>query len=71
MKCQRCHKQFSEVWSAGDDLYAIVTGKLDGEGIFCPKCFEKMAKRKGIQLHWKCVVNRAIWRKLQEGVATG
>jgi len=53
-KCHECKKEYSEVWACSDDLWAIVSGRHDGRGLVCMKCFEKMANDKNITLYWEC-----------------
>lgn len=55
-KCKRCKKRVYFVWRASDDLWSIVSEKRDGSGILCPKCFELLARKKGIPLYWECSV---------------
>jgi hypothetical protein len=49
--CDRCGIRQPLVWWCEDnELYKRVTGTENG--IFCPKCFDKMAEQKGIFIRW-------------------
>lgn len=48
--CQDCGDAFGVVWSASDDLWQAVTGFTDGNGILCPRCFDRRAVERGIGL---------------------
>lgn len=56
--CQECGRPYL-FWRSPDDVYESVTGtgrSLDGQsapGLYCPDCFDKKARRKGIVLQWK------------------
>lgn len=52
--CKKCHAVHEEVWNCSDDLWAIISGHHDGSGIWCMKCFEKEARKKGVALYWEC-----------------
>ena len=52
--CHECRKKFKETWNCSDDLWAIISGRHEGEGILCMRCFEKMSIKKGITLYWEC-----------------
>ena len=46
--CHRCGVRQPVVWwCESDDVWREVTG-CDGNGIFCPTCFDKMAAAKGL-----------------------
>ena len=54
-KCQFCGNLYKTVWECtSNKIWDEVTGKKDGSGLFCPKCFEEMARKKNIILNWKC-----------------
>jgi hypothetical protein len=62
--CQECGRPYL-FWHARDDLYGQVTGRWpipwsDGSGRseaatgqFCPACFTRMAKAKGLTIIWQ------------------
>lgn len=50
--CQKCKKPYLSIWGAPWQLWNKVTGRLDGRGLFCMNCFDKIAMKKGIELHW-------------------
>ncbi len=50
--CQKCKKPYLAVWGASWKLWQKVTEKLDGSGLLCMNCFDKMARKKRIILHW-------------------
>ena len=35
-----------------------VTGIKNGSGLMCPRCFDKLARDKGILLFWDCQEER-------------
>lgn len=49
--CDRCGVRQPLIWHAPDDLWTEVTAHTEG-GVFCPKCFDRLAYRKGIRLRW-------------------
>jgi hypothetical protein len=42
-------------WCSSDDLWREVTGYTKGNGILCPKCFDKRAEKKKISIRWLAV----------------
>ena len=52
--CSCCGRTYINIgwWKADDYLYAKITGKVDGSGLYCPDCFGLMARKKGILLRW-------------------
>ncbi len=44
-------------WCESNELWREVTGHE--EGVYCPRCFDVMAKEKGIHLLWFATEN---WR---------
>ena len=52
--CQRCGQVYETVWDTGDEMWERVTGETNGSGLFCPACFEKMARELDIDLYWEC-----------------
>ena len=51
-KCQKCGSRYLTVYYVSDDLWQRVTGIKDGSGLYCPNCFDKMAREKHIELYW-------------------
>lgn len=49
--CELCGIEQPICWWADNDLYIKVTG--DRATIFCPECFEELARLQGIKLMWK------------------
>ena len=41
--CKRCGANVGQIWTADDYLWEQVTGRKDGGGIFCIRCFDHMA----------------------------
>lgn len=53
--CRRCGARQPLVWwCQSDALWREVTGQRSN-GIYCPKCFDRLALRKGITLRWLAV----------------
>lgn len=53
--CQACGQPYAYIWAApGDDLWERVTGRTDGSGLLCIRCFDNLARSVGIVLHWTC-----------------
>jgi len=51
--CQKCGKPYSIIyWVSPNLLWTKITGKK-GNGLYCPKCLDKMARDKGIDLYWE------------------
>jgi hypothetical protein len=50
-RCQRCGRLYRTVYHAPDLLWKRVTGKT-GNGLYCPHCFDSMAREQGIELFW-------------------
>jgi len=50
--CKRCGRRQPLVWGSSDPLWAKITGRTDGSGVFCPECFDFLAKAKGLHLYW-------------------
>ena len=50
--CHDCGVKQPLVWKADEELWASVTGKTDGSGILCPKCFDIRAEKIGILVYW-------------------
>lgn len=49
--CQRCGRtQLLDWWCEDDALYKDITG--NEYSIYCPKCFDIIAYKKGIALRW-------------------
>ncbi len=57
--CQRCGRAYLTVWRASDELWQAVTGRTDGGGLFCPECFEAMAREKRISVYWDACLPEA------------
>ena len=51
--CDFCGKDYDTVYTVSDKLWEQITGINNGSGLFCPICFDKMARQKGIELYWK------------------
>ena len=50
--CHHCGRRQPLVWWCDDyKLWQEVTG-CQQNGIYCPRCFDRMAARKGILLKW-------------------
>lgn len=50
--CHRCGVRQPLVWwCESDPLWREVTG-CDVGGIYCPRCFDALARRKGIAVRW-------------------
>lgn len=43
-------------WEASDSLWETITGKEDGSGILCPRCFTIQARALGTHVHWKAML---------------
>ena len=52
--CRNCNHRYLTIWRAPDDLWKKVTSIQDESGLLCPKCFDKLARDKGIDLYWNC-----------------
>ncbi len=50
--CQRCHRAYQHPWSASDGLWNAVVG--GHAGLYCPSCFDILAREKGLYPHWSC-----------------
>lgn len=50
--CKDCGVTQPLVWTADDALWAIVSGRGDGGGVLCPKCFDNRADAMGLMLRW-------------------
>lgn len=50
-RCQKCNSPYMTVWWAPDDLWEKVSGSYN---LLCPRCFDAMARGKGVYLHWGC-----------------
>ena len=57
--CQSCGEKVEEVWRCDDWLWEKVTGRSDGGGLWCIRCFTREALREGISLAWHCEVMEA------------
>ncbi len=57
-RCQRCKKPYFDIWEVSDKLWAVVTNRSDGGGLYCMSCFGKLARRKGIEVYWTGRKNR-------------
>ena len=54
--CYRCGiRQPLVWWCSNDELWREVTNFKEGNGIYCPNCFDRMAKEKGIAIRWLAV----------------
>jgi hypothetical protein len=54
--CHRCGIRQPLVWWCVDDaIWREVTGN-EGNGVYCPKCFDRMADKKGIMIRWLATV---------------
>lgn len=53
-QCQYCEKHYEYVWSAPNKTWEKVTGIIDDGGLSCMKCFDDIARQKGIVLYWDC-----------------
>jgi hypothetical protein len=53
--CQICNQYYQTIWWAKQNVWLAVTGEdQHSGGLFCPTCFEKVAKKKGFTLRWGC-----------------
>jgi len=52
--CRFCDKRYLTVWRAPDYLWEKMTGIKNGSGLMCPKCFDELARKEGIELYWEC-----------------
>jgi hypothetical protein len=49
--CKRCGRKQPLVWHAPDELWLAVTGQT--AGVFCPECFDALAREKGMAVVWR------------------
>ncbi len=50
--CYDCGSAVSVVWTAPDHMWSTVTGRPDGGGLLCVRCFDKRAEQQGVLLRW-------------------
>jgi hypothetical protein len=50
--CDDCGIRVRLVWWADDALWHELTSATHGEGVFCPRCFDRRAERRRILLRW-------------------
>lgn len=50
--CYDCGKAVGLIWTAPDSMWAEVTGRPDGGGLLCIKCFDERAEAMGLLLRW-------------------
>jgi hypothetical protein len=50
--CHDCGVRQPLTWLASDELWKEVTGYREGEGVYCPRCFQRRARQCGIFLRW-------------------
>jgi len=48
-KCQKCGRRYDTVWTA-DAIWNTVIGHENG--LYCPMCFDRMCRDRGIYLSW-------------------
>lgn len=54
-RCQVCGNLYLTVWYADDEVWTKVTGIAEEEsGLWCPHCFSREARAKGITVRWSC-----------------
>lgn len=58
--CQDCGRRYI-LWWADDDVYLKVHGTANG--LLCPNCFDKQARKKAIRLRWKPEFNQKAGRE--------
>ncbi len=58
--CRRCKKPYYDqgIWRVSDSLWKKVTGIKNGSGLYCMKCFAKMADKIGIIVYWTGFPNK-------------
>lgn len=56
-RCQKCEELYSTIWKAPDSVWFSITGRKKS-GLRCPKCFDEVARKLGIELYWSCQINR-------------
>lgn len=73
MLCEICGQKYHTVWKAIDKLWVKVTGATEQEdapgyfsGLWCPHCFSKVARAKGITLRWCC--GDEVWPDVPEQI---
>jgi len=61
MQCQICDQKYHTIYSVDDELWIKVTGATEQEdapgyfsGLWCPHCFSREARVKGITVRWSC-----------------
>ena len=52
--CFLCRERYLIVWQAPDRLWKEITGFNYGGGLLCPLCFDKLARKRKVQLYWSC-----------------
>lgn len=56
--CKKCKKGYANIWRVSDKLWKQVTGINNGSGLYCMKCFSKMADKIGIDIYWTGKANK-------------
>lgn len=61
MLCEVCGQKYHTIWFADDELFIKVTGATEIKGmpgyfsgLWCPHCFSREARAKGITVRWGC-----------------
>lgn len=50
--CHRCGNDVAQVWTAPAELWAEVARRVDGGGVPCIRCFDRIAWAQGRFLRW-------------------
>jgi hypothetical protein len=54
--CNRCGRRYLLWWCPDNELFARVTGREYHPpyvgGLYCPRCFDKLARKQGLVLEW-------------------
>ena len=51
--CHKCGQPYPTVYCVPDRLWRQVTGRNDGGGLLCPRCFDAEARAQGAELYWQ------------------
>ena len=53
-QCMNCGSMVEQTWHVSDELWNNLSGYPQGNGVLCPRCFDRKALKRGVYLYWAC-----------------
>lgn len=56
--CQKCGASYLTVYRVSDDVWHVITGRINGGGLLCPCCCDELAREHGFCLYWEAGLHK-------------